>query len=179
MKSQYVLNAKNGNLVMTAVATIVVVRMTAVATIVVVRVTVTSALETLRLEALNAQFADTAIALNVQSADTVTARSDLVAKVTARSAKASAQPAQCVTAMPRVHSVIAHLERVLVIASSVRTVTAKVWSVYDVLLADLDGVVYEGTSAIENAPEAIRTLFDAIEDLLDELRLKREQRRGA
>jgi len=62
------------------------------------------------------------------------------------------------TAMLRVHSVIALLARVPVIASSVKTVVAKVWSDYDVLLADLDGVVYEGTAAIKDAPEAIRAL---------------------
>ncbi len=36
--------------------------------------------------------------------------------------------------------------------------TARVWGNYDVLLADLDGVVYEGDAAIEGAPEAIRAL---------------------
>lgn len=36
--------------------------------------------------------------------------------------------------------------------------TASIWSKYDVLLADLDGVVYEGTHAIMDAPEAIREL---------------------
>ncbi len=38
------------------------------------------------------------------------------------------------------------------------SVTANIWGQYDVLLADLDGVVYEGTKAIEDAPEAIRVL---------------------
>jgi HAD superfamily hydrolase (TIGR01457 family) len=82
---------------------------------------------------------------------------------------ANVQIAQCVpvktarcvqqeTPMLRAHSVIAHLERVLVTASSVMTVAAKVWSEYDVLLADLDGVVYEGNAAIKDAPEAIRAL---------------------
>jgi glycerol-1-phosphatase len=37
-------------------------------------------------------------------------------------------------------------------------VTAKVWGNYDVLLADLDGVVYEGDAAIEGAPETIGAL---------------------
>ena len=53
---------------------------------------------------------------------------------------------------------IALLARVLATASSVKTVTAKVWSDYDVLLADLDGVVYEGNAAIKDAPEAILAL---------------------
>jgi HAD superfamily hydrolase (TIGR01450 family) len=60
--------------------------------------------------------------------------------------------------MPRVHSVIVHLVRVLAIASSVKIVAARVWSDYDVLLADLDGVVYEGSAAIKGAPEAILAL---------------------
>jgi glycerol-1-phosphatase len=51
-----------------------------------------------------------------------------------------------------------HLEKVLATASSVKTVAAKVWSEYEVLLADLDGVVYEGTNAIKDAPEAILAL---------------------
>jgi glycerol 3-phosphatase-2 len=66
--------------------------------------------------------------------------------------------AQQLIMMPRVHSAIAPLVRVLVTASSVKTVTARVWSEYDVLLADLDGVVYEGTAAIRDAPETIRAL---------------------
>jgi len=37
-------------------------------------------------------------------------------------------------------------------------VNAKIWSEYDVLLADLDGVVYEGTAAIKDAPETIDLL---------------------
>jgi glycerol-1-phosphatase len=37
-------------------------------------------------------------------------------------------------------------------------VTASIWGQYDVLLADLDGVVYEGNAAIKDAPEAIREL---------------------
>ena len=53
---------------------------------------------------------------------------------------------------------IAHLAKAPAIVSSVKTVAAKVWSEYDVLLADLDGVVYEGTAAIKDAPEAIRAL---------------------
>ena len=44
------------------------------------------------------------------------------------------------------------------IASLARTVNAKIWSEYDVLLADLDGVVYEGTAAIKDAPETIDAL---------------------
>lgn len=51
-----------------------------------------------------------------------------------------------------------HLARVRAIASSVKTVAARVWSDYDVLLADLDGVVYEGSAAIKGAPEAIQEL---------------------
>lgn len=38
---------------------------------------------------------------------------------------------------------------------------AKVWRQFDVLLADLDGVVYEGTRAIAGAPEAISELAKA------------------
>ena len=53
---------------------------------------------------------------------------------------------------------IAHLVRVHAIASSVKIVAARVWSDYDVLLADLDGVVYEGSAAIKDAPEAILAL---------------------
>ena len=34
-------------------------------------------------------------------------------------------------------------------------VTAKVWGRYELLLADLDGVVYEGKSAIDGAPEVL------------------------
>ncbi len=33
--------------------------------------------------------------------------------------------------------------------------SAKIWGTFDVLLADLDGVVYEGTNAIAGAPEAL------------------------
>lgn len=39
-------------------------------------------------------------------------------------------------------------------------VAAKVWGQYDTLLCDLDGVVYEGSNAIEFAPETINTLSD-------------------
>ncbi|MFM6939939.1 MAG: HAD-IIA family hydrolase [Rhodoluna sp.] len=59
---------------------------------------------------------------------------------------------------PSVRRVIALRARVLVTASSVKTVAAKVWGEYDVLLADLDGVVYEGAAAIKDAPEAILAL---------------------
>jgi HAD superfamily hydrolase (TIGR01450 family) len=38
---------------------------------------------------------------------------------------------------------------------------AKIWREFDVLLADLDGVVYEGTRAISGAPEAISELSKA------------------
>jgi glycerol-1-phosphatase len=37
-------------------------------------------------------------------------------------------------------------------------VNAKIWGTFDVLLADLDGVVYEGTNAISGAPEALSKL---------------------
>jgi len=60
--------------------------------------------------------------------------------------------------MRRARPATARLEKVLETASSVKTVAAKVWSEYDVLLADLDGVVYEGTNAIKDAPEAILAL---------------------
>jgi hypothetical protein len=43
-------------------------------------------------------------------------------------------------------------------AERVLRVTARIWDQYDVLLADLDGVVYEGAEAIAGAPEAIRRL---------------------
>ena len=39
--------------------------------------------------------------------------------------------------------------------------TAKIWSEYDVLLADLDGVVYEGTKAIVGAAQALAKLRQA------------------
>ena len=39
--------------------------------------------------------------------------------------------------------------------------TAKIWREFDVLLADLDGVVYEGSRAINGAPEAISELSKA------------------
>lgn len=39
--------------------------------------------------------------------------------------------------------------------------TARVWSTYDTVLADLDGVVYEGKHAIEPAPEVINRLQQA------------------
>ena len=35
---------------------------------------------------------------------------------------------------------------------------AKVWGEYDVVLADLDGVIYEGAAAIAGAPEAVKKL---------------------
>jgi glycerol 3-phosphatase-2 len=60
--------------------------------------------------------------------------------------------------MLRAHIVIARHVKVPETASSARTVTAKVWGDYDVLLADLDGVVYEGAAAIEGAPETILAL---------------------
>jgi glycerol-1-phosphatase len=37
-------------------------------------------------------------------------------------------------------------------------VANKIWNQHDLLLADLDGVVYEGTAAIENAVETINTI---------------------
>jgi len=40
-------------------------------------------------------------------------------------------------------------------------VKSKIWGVYDTLLADLDGVVYEGKHAIEPAPRVINTLQEA------------------
>lgn len=42
--------------------------------------------------------------------------------------------------------------------SSAEVVAAKLWSIYDTLLADLDGVVYEGTKAIDGAVESINSL---------------------
>jgi len=63
-----------------------------------------------------------------------------------------------VTTMLRVHSVTVHRAKVPVIESLAKTVAAKIWSDYDVLLADLDGVVYEGSAAIKDAPEAILAL---------------------
>lgn len=39
--------------------------------------------------------------------------------------------------------------------------TSSIWGVYDTLLADLDGVVYEGKHAIEPAPSVINALQDA------------------
>jgi len=39
-------------------------------------------------------------------------------------------------------------------------VSAKIWGTFDVLLADLDGVVYEGKNAIEGAPEALSRIRD-------------------
>ena len=36
--------------------------------------------------------------------------------------------------------------------------TAKVWGEFDVVLADLDGVIYEGAAAIAGAPEAVKKL---------------------
>lgn len=38
--------------------------------------------------------------------------------------------------------------------------SAKIWGTFDVLLADLDGVVYEGKNAIEGAPEALSRIRD-------------------
>lgn len=43
-------------------------------------------------------------------------------------------------------------------ASSAAIVVAKLWGQYDTLLADLDGVVYEGKQAIELAVESINTV---------------------
>jgi HAD superfamily hydrolase (TIGR01450 family) len=43
-------------------------------------------------------------------------------------------------------------------ASSAEVVAAKLWGLYDTLLADLDGVVYEGTQAIAGAVESINSL---------------------
>ena len=43
-------------------------------------------------------------------------------------------------------------------ASSAETVVAKLWGKYDTLLADLDGVVYEGKQAIDFAVESINAL---------------------
>ena len=60
--------------------------------------------------------------------------------------------------MLRVHNAIARHAKAHVIVSSVKIVAARVWSDYDVLLADLDGVVYEGNAAIKDAPEAILAL---------------------
>jgi HAD superfamily hydrolase (TIGR01457 family) len=65
---------------------------------------------------------------------------------------------QLATRMLRVRPATARLEKVLATASSVKTVAAKVSFEYDVLLADLDGVVYEGRNAIKEAPEAILAL---------------------
>lgn len=42
--------------------------------------------------------------------------------------------------------------------SSAEAVVAKLWGVYDTLLADLDGVVYEGSNSIEGAVESINSL---------------------
>ena len=42
--------------------------------------------------------------------------------------------------------------------SSAEVVAAKLWNTYDTLLADLDGVVYEGKLAIEHAVESINAL---------------------
>lgn len=38
--------------------------------------------------------------------------------------------------------------------------SAKIWNHFDVLLADLDGVVYEGKNSIEGAPEALAKLAE-------------------
>ncbi len=46
-------------------------------------------------------------------------------------------------------------------ASSADRVVAKLWGLYDTLLADLDGVVYEGAHAIRNAVTSINALQDA------------------
>jgi HAD superfamily hydrolase (TIGR01450 family) len=40
-------------------------------------------------------------------------------------------------------------------------VSAKIWGTFDVLLADLDGVVYEGKNAIDGAPETLANLKSA------------------
>ena len=45
--------------------------------------------------------------------------------------------------------------------SSAEVVVAKLWNTYDTLLADLDGVVYEGKQAIHNAVESINALQSA------------------
>ena len=45
--------------------------------------------------------------------------------------------------------------------SSAEVVAAKLWNVYDTLLADLDGVVYEGKQAIHHAVESINALQTA------------------
>ena len=45
--------------------------------------------------------------------------------------------------------------------SSAEAVVAKLWGTYDTLLADLDGVVYEGKQAIEHAVESINSLQSA------------------
>ena len=46
-----------------------------------------------------------------------------------------------------------------------RDVTAKVWGVYELILADLDGVVYEGKNAIDGAPEVLGELRQAGVDI--------------
>ncbi len=46
----------------------------------------------------------------------------------------------------------------LSVSARVGSVTAKVWGQYDVLLSDLDGVVFEGSNAIAGAPETLNTL---------------------
>ena len=43
-------------------------------------------------------------------------------------------------------------------ANSAETVVARLWGQYDTLLADLDGVVYEGTRAIAHAVESLNKL---------------------
>lgn len=43
-------------------------------------------------------------------------------------------------------------------ASSAEVVVAKLWGTYDTLLADLDGVVYEGANSIEGAVTSINSL---------------------
>ena len=45
--------------------------------------------------------------------------------------------------------------------SSAEAVAAKLWGTYDTLLADLDGVVYEGKQAIAHAVESINSLQSA------------------
>lgn len=45
------------------------------------------------------------------------------------------------------------------VASSTAASSAKVWGKYDTVLCDLDGVIYEGTDAIEAAPETINTFI--------------------
>lgn len=46
------------------------------------------------------------------------------------------------------------------VAPEAQRVAARVWNKYDTLLCDLDGVIYEGTDAIEAAPQTINAFLN-------------------